>query len=252
MPITRMNRSRASLLVVSVVVIGLGLAACAYGDEVATTSSTPTSTTSSEVPKPHPAGTYPKVLQVECYKDRVVLKAEAVEAQRDGVHVAVSSDEPRAVYGVTLVYQEDGSLMHVDGGFVDELPNVTPSPPPGIVTVTCSSPATGQQSAQVRVEDPNNFYRPVRLAALGCHRHEWPQPQPRVRLGDTGATPELAVANFEANDEGSREVRTFDMGYVGAPVMVLYQDGEPVGQVAVWLFRHPNMWAAQVPGTCSP
>jgi hypothetical protein len=89
------------------------------------------------------------------------------------------------------------------------------------------------------------------LAALGCHRHEYPQAQPSVRAGDLGATPELAIAHFQANDEGSREVRTLDMGYVGAPVMVLYQDGEPVGQVAVWYFAR-NMWAAQVPGPCSP
>lgn len=205
------------------------LAACVPGGRTQAPSSAP-ATAGAKPPlsvAPHPPGTYPRVLQVTCTRTGTVLKSQAVEASRDGVHLKVSNGAGSDWAGTTWSYVEEGITQ------TPQVKDIVPAPP-GQLTVTCLSKTGATFAAQVRVEDPHRYYRVMALTGLGCRRSGWPRNASPVTVSEVGVSAGDAIARHMRQQGLTHSTyRKLDMGYIDDPSYLLFTDGKPVYQFAV-------------------
>jgi hypothetical protein len=180
---------------------------------------------------PSPSSASRTVVEVSCDPSRTIANTATAIVDRDGLHVKVTDSSGRR--GTYLSYRyatatglTPGGGDSVPAGTTDHVLQV----PPGDVYLECSDSlgTTATAPVKVRASDPNGYYRPITLAALGCS----PSGIVSWAVGPAGGkTPQAALdALIVASEQRSGlHARLAPIGYVGSGsrTYILERSGTP-------------------------
>lgn len=180
---------------------------------------------------PSPSPVHSSVVEVTCAESGTIAKTSTAIVDRDGLHLKVTDHS--GLSGTYLNYRYAASDGGAPGGG-DPVPVGTTDRvllvPPGDVYLDCSYNLGAKNTVPVKVSasDPNGYYRPLTLAALGCGSLT----SPSWAVGPTrGKTAEAALAALVVASEqrpGLR-ARLAPIGYVGSGIRtyILERAGTP-------------------------
>lgn len=172
----------------------------------------------------------PDEVRVECSPRGISLSTVAMNTQRAGAVLVVSSSMPPGTY---LGYGSDGNGSFAGG---DRLPRRatrwTLPLAPGTVTLTCEpgGQAGPEQTATLRLSDPEGFWRGESLAALGCGTPVG-QPSWVVGPGESRRNAEEAVRRLLDAFETLSTSQGHPAGYTARPA----RTGYPAAKTQTWV-----------------
>jgi hypothetical protein len=178
-----------------------------------------------------PSPVSPTVVELRCDPSRTITNTSTAVVDRDGLHLKVTDHS--GLNGTYLNYSYAAANGAAPGGG-DPVPAGTTDRvlqvPPGDVDLDCSYGMGSKTTApvKVRASDPNGYYRPVTLAALGCSSTgvvDW-------AVGPTrGTTAEAALDALvlASKQRPGLRARLAPIGYVGSAVRtyILGHEGRP-------------------------
>ena len=180
---------------------------------------------------PSPSPVRPTVVEVTCAESGTITTTSTAIVDRDGLHLKVSDHS--GLSGTYLNYRYAAADGGAPGGG-DPVPAGTTDRvllvPPGDVYLDCSYSLGTKNTVPVKVSasDPNGYYRPLTLAALGCGSTA----SPSWAVGPTrGKTAEAALAALVVASEQrpGLHARLASIGYVGSGIRtyILERAGTP-------------------------
>lgn len=195
------------------------VAGCGESNRAATPAETPSSWSVSRT-----------VVGVRCDPSQTITNTITAVVDRDGLHLKVT--EHSGLNGTTYLNYRYAAANGPGGG--DQVPAGTTDlvlqVPPGDVYLDCSYSLGTKKTTPVKVQaaDPNGYYRPITLAALGCSSTamvSW-------AVGPTrGGTAKAAVAALviATRQRPGLHARLAPIGYVGSGsrTYILERSGTP-------------------------
>jgi len=187
-----------------------------------------TGAASSDGPSPSPVR--PSVVEVTCGASGTITTTNTAIVDRDGLHLKVTDHS--GLSGTYLNYRSGAAGTAPGGG--DPVPVGTTDRvlrvPPGDVYLDCSYSLGTKNTVPVKVQasDPNGYYRPLTLAALGCSSRanlDWAAGPTRGKTADA-ALDALIVAS---KVRPGLRARLAPIGYVGSGIRtyILEREGTP-------------------------
>jgi hypothetical protein len=167
---------------------------------------------------PSPSPVRPTVVEVTCAASETITTTSAAVVDRDGLHLKVNDHS--GLSGTYLNYRTGAADGGAPGGG-DPVPLGSTDRvllvPPGDVYLDCSYSLGTKNTVPVKVSasDPNGYYRPLTLAALGCGSTA----SPSWAVGPTrGKTAEAALAALvvASGQKPGLHARLAPIGYVGS------------------------------------
>lgn len=176
-----------------------------------------------------PSPVRPTVVGVTCAESGTITTTSTAIVDRDGLHLKVSDHS--GLSGTYLNYRSGagdgaGGGDPVPAGTTDRVLLV----PPGDVYLDCSYSLGTKNTAPVKVSasDPNGYYRPLTLAALGCGSTASPAWAVGLTRGKT-AEAALAALVVASEQRPGLHARLAPIGYVGSGIRtyILERAGTP-------------------------
>jgi hypothetical protein len=208
-------------LVSTVAAVGLvaAVAGCGESNRVATPAESPSLSLVSRT-----------VVEVRCDPSGTITNTTKAVVDRDGLHLKVTAHS--GPNGTTYLNYRYGAANGPGGG--DQVPAGTTAlviaVPPGDVYLDCTYGLGSKTTAPVKVQaaDPNGYYRPITLAALGCSSTamvSWAVGPTRGRTAEA-ALDALVIASRQRT---GLHARLAPIGYVGSGLRtyILERAGTP-------------------------
>lgn len=180
---------------------------------------------------PSPSPVRSTVVEVTCAASGTITTSNTAIVDRDGLHLKVTDHS--GLSGTYLNYRHGAADGSAPGGG-DPVPVGTTDRvllvPPGDVYLDCSYNLGTKNTVPVKVQasDPNGYYRPLTLAALGCSSRaylDWAGGPTRAKTAEA-ALDALIVAS---KVRPGLRARLAPIGYVGSGfrTYILEREGTP-------------------------
>ena len=196
------------------------VAGCGESNRATTQAETPSSSSVSRT-----------VVEVRCDPSQTITNTTSAVVDRDGLHLKVTDHS--GLNGTTyLNYRYAEAGLAPGGG--DQVPAGTTDlvlqVPPGDVYLDCSYSLGNRKTTPVKVQaaDPNGYYRPITLAALGCSSTamvSWAVGPTRGRTAEAS----LDALVIASRQRPGLHARLAPIGYVGSGLRtyILERSGTP-------------------------
>lgn len=201
---------------------------------------------------PSPSPVRPTVVEVTCAASGTITTTRTAIVDRDGLHLKVTDHS--GLNGTYLNYRHGAADGSAPGGG-DPVPVGTTDRvllvPPGDVYLDCSYNLGSKNTVPVKVSasDPNGYYRPVTLAALGCSSRaqlDWAGGPTRAKTEEAA----LAALVVASGQKPGLHARLAPIGYVGSGfrTYILERAGTPWATAVV--SSDPGEYVAVLDALC--